>query len=134
MDFAASRFGMMSKFTSPFKRKLGKIYMRKLSEMAASPCISPSTSGSGAICSRNSRGEVARIIPDSPSFPDSHWQVRNQGEKNLAELHLFPQFFQSLHRHNHGCLQFLREQRHAQFLQQPTKLFYPRIDIALLRS
>jgi len=74
MDFAASRFGMMSKFAAPFKRKLGKIYMRKLSEMAASPCISPSTStsGSGAICSSNSRGKVARIIHDSQTFPDSH--------------------------------------------------------------
>ncbi len=117
MDFAASRFGMMSKFAAPFKRKLEKICMRKLSEMAASPCISPSTSSSGAICSSNSRGEVARIIPDSPSFPDSHWQGRNQEEKSLAGLHLFPQLFQSLHRHNHGRLQFLRKQRHAQLLQ-----------------
>lgn len=74
MDFAASRFGMMSKFAAPFKCNPGKICMRKLSEMAASPCISPSTSDSDAICSSNSRGVVARIIPDDPSFPDSHWQ------------------------------------------------------------
>jgi hypothetical protein len=117
MDFAASRFGMMSKFAAPFKRNLGKICLRKLSEMAASPCISPATSGSGAICSSNSRGEVARIIPDSPSFPDSPWQIRNQVETSLTELHLFPQLLQPLHRHNHGRLQFLRKQRHAQFLQ-----------------
>ena len=48
--FAASRFGITSRFASPFSVESGWTWLRMASDRAASPCISPSTSRSGARC------------------------------------------------------------------------------------
>jgi hypothetical protein len=49
---AASMLGMMNTLASPLSREAGKMRLRSASSRAASPCISPSTSRSGAACSR----------------------------------------------------------------------------------
>ena len=50
--FAASRFGMISRFASPLSLVFGNTRSRTTRDSAASPCISPSTSSSGARCHR----------------------------------------------------------------------------------
>src|SRR3546814_7264854 len=57
---AASRVGITSRLAAPFSLEFGKIRLRMPASMAASPCISPSTSMSGASSCRRAR--AARIL------------------------------------------------------------------------
>src|SRR5574340_831283 len=52
---AASRLGMMSRLASPLSSDSGNVLWRMVSDSAASPCISPSTSSSGASAAISSR-------------------------------------------------------------------------------
>ena len=49
---AASKFGMINRFAEPLKREFEYAKLRMFSSNAASACISPSTSSSGAICDK----------------------------------------------------------------------------------
>lgn len=57
---AASRFGQISRLASPFSEVSGRALCRTVSDSAASPCISPSHSMSGAILANRSR--ATRIL------------------------------------------------------------------------
>jgi hypothetical protein len=50
------------------------------------------------------------------------------------DRHPFPHLLQPLARHRHRRAQFLREQLHAQFLEQPAELFELRVGHALAAS
>ncbi|SAL74891.1 hypothetical protein AWB69_09255 [Caballeronia udeis] len=58
--FAASMFGSTSKFASPTSVDSGRTSRRRLASSATSPCISPSTSRSGA--RSRSNASVSRIL------------------------------------------------------------------------
>ena len=58
--FAASRFGITSKFAPPFSVESGWTWLRMTSDSAASPCISPSTSRFGT--RSTSRRRTSRIL------------------------------------------------------------------------
>src|SRR4029077_8854617 len=47
--FAASRFGQTNRFAEPCSVLSGRMVLRRPSSKALSPCISPSTSSSGAL-------------------------------------------------------------------------------------
>ena len=72
---AASSVGMTSRFAEPCRRECGKMRLRMVSLIAASACISPSTSRSGArSCSMRTASRIFRADGVS-ALPKLEWLI-----------------------------------------------------------
>src|SRR3954468_5839328 len=72
---AASSVGMMSRFASPRSLEFGNTRRRIASDSAASPCISPSISSSGARCAISSR--AWRILAAEPVLSEPKFDAES---------------------------------------------------------
>jgi len=80
---AASSPGMISRLACPASRELGKIRARMSSLMAASPCISPSTSRPGSRSSMSVRASRILAALAADDVPKLEWD-------NSATLGVIP--------------------------------------------